>query len=482
MQRFRPNPAEVVDLTADDDEDAHMDEIEEPSSTPHGLTAYGEIAVTLTDSDYAETDVTLSDSEVETVTDGESHQSPSMHGHSRYPWSQSPSPHTHRPQEASTRSRASTAMQRFRPNPAEVVDLTADDDDESTVVPLTSSRMESPTTSPWIHNYSDSSASEQASDSESTDDSSEWSETSAPRTSNRMTGTYTGDAALTRLRHEASAGPNSYGNPPAQAQSPPIIPHPVHASHSNMSCHAPPPHPVAPPPPTNLDSTAAPIPQHLHATNQPIPYYLPGTAPPGQRLHRREDTQRMVDRRMMMQHTMLAPERPPPHPHRMHPYSGHRHPVAGTMSSHPRGLGAEAGGAAPAKAPGASRPHLDHQHISLGLHFVFVRVLPLLILEPLQERQNVNSGASQETIERCTYPHKYKKRDLPRQQAGAAPTQEATDEQCTICLCTLEEGEDVRRLPCLHIFHRVCIDQWLATTTRCPLCRGDIEARLPREN
>ncbi|KAI5125302.1 E3 Ubiquitin-Protein Ligase Arkadia [Manis pentadactyla] len=73
MQRFRPNPAEVVDLTADDDDDAHIDEIEEASSTPQ-VTAYAEIVVTLTDSDYAETDVTLSDSEVETVTDGESHQ------------------------------------------------------------------------------------------------------------------------------------------------------------------------------------------------------------------------------------------------------------------------------------------------------------------------------------------------------------------------------------------------------------------------
>ncbi|XP_057349850.1 E3 ubiquitin-protein ligase Arkadia-like [Manis pentadactyla] len=104
------------------------------------------------------------------------------------------------------------------------------------------------------------------------------------------------------------------------------------------------------------------------------------------------------------------------------------------------------------------------------------------ILDPLQETEDHNSGASQETIERCTYPHKYKKRDQPRQQAGEAPTQEATEEQCTICLCTLEEGEDVRRLPCMHIFHRVCIDQWLATTTRCPLCRGDIEDQLPREN
>ncbi|XP_057352912.1 E3 ubiquitin-protein ligase Arkadia-like [Manis pentadactyla] len=134
MQRFRPNPAEVVDLTADDDDDEHIDEIEEDvvseaSSTPQ-VTAHAEIVVTLTDSDYAETDVTLSDSEVETVTDGESHQSPSTPGHSRYPWSQSPSPHTRRPQEPSTRSRASTAMQRFRPNPAGVVDLTADDDDD----------------------------------------------------------------------------------------------------------------------------------------------------------------------------------------------------------------------------------------------------------------------------------------------------------------------------------------------------------------
>ncbi|KAI5933749.1 E3 ubiquitin-protein ligase Arkadia [Manis javanica] len=132
MQRFRPNPAEVVDLTADDDDDARIDEIEEAPSTPQ-VTARAEIVVTLTDSDYAETDVTLSDSEVETATDGESHQSPSTLGRSTYPWSQRPSPHTRWPQETSTRSGASAVMQRFRPNPAEVVDLTADDDDDGTL-------------------------------------------------------------------------------------------------------------------------------------------------------------------------------------------------------------------------------------------------------------------------------------------------------------------------------------------------------------
>lgn len=39
-------------------------------------------------------------------------------------------------------------------------------------------------------------------------------------------------------------------------------------------------------------------------------------------------------------------------------------------------------------------------------------------------------------------PDQLSQRDLPHQQAGEAPTQEATEEQCTICLCTLEEGED----------------------------------------
>lgn len=53
-----------------------------------------------------------------------------------------------------------------------------------------------------------------------------------------------------------------------------------------------------------------------------------------------------------------------------------------------------------------------------------------------------------------------------------------TDEKCTICLSMLEDGEDVRRLPCMHLFHQVCVDQWLATSKKCPICRVDIETQL----
>ncbi|XP_022417506.1 E3 ubiquitin-protein ligase RNF165 isoform X3 [Delphinapterus leucas] len=92
---------------------------------------------------------------------------------------------------------------------------------------------------------------------------------------------------------------------------------------------------------------------------------------------------------------------------------------------------------------------------------------------------NVTRGAVQNTIERFTFPHKYKKR---RPQEGKGKKEEGeesdTDEKCTICLSLLEDGEDVRRLPCMHLFHQLCVDQWLAMSKKCPICRVDIETQL----
>lgn len=44
-------------------------------------------------------------------------------------------------------------------------------------------------------------------------------------------------------------------------------------------------------------------------------------------------------------------------------------------------------------------------------------------------------------------------------------------EACAICLEHFEQGDSVRRLPCKHIFHTCCIDEWL---TRCShICPED---------
>ncbi|KAJ4399814.1 hypothetical protein N0V91_009178 [Didymella pomorum] len=50
----------------------------------------------------------------------------------------------------------------------------------------------------------------------------------------------------------------------------------------------------------------------------------------------------------------------------------------------------------------------------------------------------------------------------------------AADARCLVCLCDFEAEEEARKLvKCEHMFHKICIDQWLTTgRNSCPLCRG----------
>ena len=46
---------------------------------------------------------------------------------------------------------------------------------------------------------------------------------------------------------------------------------------------------------------------------------------------------------------------------------------------------------------------------------------------------------------------------------------------CTICCEDICNSEIVRKINCGHKFHYKCIDEWLETNTKCPICRYDIE-------
>ena len=45
------------------------------------------------------------------------------------------------------------------------------------------------------------------------------------------------------------------------------------------------------------------------------------------------------------------------------------------------------------------------------------------------------------------------------------------DNTCSICLSNFTVGDEVRDLPCTHMFHSSCVDGWLQDETTCPLCR-----------
>uniref|UniRef100_A0A2P2M5K0 Uncharacterized protein LOC105108889 n=2 Tax=Rhizophora mucronata TaxID=61149 RepID=A0A2P2M5K0_RHIMU len=45
---------------------------------------------------------------------------------------------------------------------------------------------------------------------------------------------------------------------------------------------------------------------------------------------------------------------------------------------------------------------------------------------------------------------------------------------CSICLESFVEGDELIRLPCEHRFHSICLDPWVRTCGDCPYCRRDI--------
>ncbi|KDP35007.1 hypothetical protein JCGZ_09295 [Jatropha curcas] len=46
---------------------------------------------------------------------------------------------------------------------------------------------------------------------------------------------------------------------------------------------------------------------------------------------------------------------------------------------------------------------------------------------------------------------------------------------CVVCLCTLRDGDQVRKLDCCHVFHKDCFDGWLDHLNfNCPLCRSPL--------
>ncbi len=58
---------------------------------------------------------------------------------------------------------------------------------------------------------------------------------------------------------------------------------------------------------------------------------------------------------------------------------------------------------------------------------------------------------------------------------------EESQKRCLICLEAFQNNDYVGYLPCIHIFHKKCIDEWVKSKKTCPLCMNRIDEGFTKE-
>lgn len=108
------------------------------------------------------------------------------------------------------------------------------------------------------------------------------------------------------------------------------------------------------------------------------------------------------------------------------------------------------------------------------------------IISVLGFREDLNQarGATVESINALpTYKYKVKKSRHSGSggEAGvvAAGTEKeralsGEDSVCCICLAKYAHNDELRELPCTHLFHKECVDKWLKINALCPLCKNEV--------
>ncbi|KAL9238630.1 hypothetical protein vseg_013026 [Gypsophila vaccaria] len=111
--------------------------------------------------------------------------------------------------------------------------------------------------------------------------------------------------------------------------------------------------------------------------------------------------------------------------------------------------------------------------------------LPCIIsLIGIREDLSKTRGASTESIESLpTYKFMLSKNETADDEdiclrPGSGTRKELRisreDAACCICLEPYIDNDELRELPCVHVFHTECVDSWLKINASCPLCKFEI--------
>lgn len=92
-------------------------------------------------------------------------------------------------------------------------------------------------------------------------------------------------------------------------------------------------------------------------------------------------------------------------------------------------------------------------------------------------------GLDQAAIERSTIVSTVGRPKVSDKGSSGGADTDVPEEQCKCMICVepFKRGESLRTLPCLHRYHRKCIDEWLRRSHLCPICKHDVTETSPRK-
>merc|ERR1712014_232546 len=78
--------------------------------------------------------------------------------------------------------------------------------------------------------------------------------------------------------------------------------------------------------------------------------------------------------------------------------------------------------------------------------------------------------ALQEAIEQSRMAHLLS--ELPHEKYNKDQHRDLIE--CELCLIDYEAGDELLRLPCMHLFHNDCVSPWIRKAHTCPVCQMDV--------
>uniref|UniRef100_A0A2P2LHR6 RING-type E3 ubiquitin transferase n=1 Tax=Rhizophora mucronata TaxID=61149 RepID=A0A2P2LHR6_RHIMU len=110
----------------------------------------------------------------------------------------------------------------------------------------------------------------------------------------------------------------------------------------------------------------------------------------------------------------------------------------------------------------------NDQHRDMRLDIDNMSYEELLALE--ERMGTVSTALTEEALSECLEISTYC--SVPLEYATASNGKDKDDVKCSICQDEYADGDEVGSLECKHMYHVVCIRQWLGLKNWCPVCKG----------